>query len=83
MCKTAARSDKHTANLKMTLAGEPFRERILERVLHGAVYDAVILDCAPSIDVLYLAALADWSSTGVYFNLVGVGSHAAEGGEGR
>ncbi len=51
------RSDKRTANLKMALAGEPFREGVLARALRGAAYDVVILDCAPSVDILHVAAL--------------------------
>jgi len=51
------RSDKHTAALKIALASVDFREFVLSRVLEDAPYDVVLLDCAPSIDLLHTAAL--------------------------
>lgn len=57
------RADKTTANLKDALSGAMFKERCLLRALDGKInYDAVLFDCAPSLDVLQFAALvlADW-----------------------
>jgi chromosome partitioning protein len=51
------RSDKSTTNLKQTLAGETLREYILADVLENATYDVILLDCAPSADLLHFAAL--------------------------
>lgn len=51
------RSDKHTAALKIALAAVDFREYVLYQVLVDAPYDVIILDCAPSIDLLHTAAL--------------------------
>ena len=57
-------SYKKTAKLKENLAGVWFREGILARSLEpvSAAYDYAFLDCAPSLDVLNIAALvaADW-----------------------
>lgn len=50
-------SDKSTTALKQTLAGVTLREYILADVLAGAAYDVVLLDCAPSADLLHFAAL--------------------------
>lgn len=54
--------DKTAAVAKTTLAGMDFREYALADVLDGAPYDFTLLDCAPSLDVLHVAALvaADW-----------------------
>jgi len=56
------RSDKTTAALKASLSGVEFREFVLAEALDKAPHDYVILDCAPSVDVLHTAALvaADW-----------------------
>lgn len=56
------RSDKRTAILKNRLAAQDFREYCLSEALETARYDLVILDCAPSVDVLHTAALvaSDW-----------------------
>jgi chromosome partitioning protein len=43
--------------LKQTLAGVTLREYILSDVLESAAYDAILLDCAPSVDLLHFAAL--------------------------
>jgi len=63
------RSDKHTAPLKRKLAAEPFgvqvlgeRLKLLRRAPRGAAFDFVVMDCAPSVDILHTAAMvaADW-----------------------
>ncbi len=61
------RSDKSTAALKQSLAGMDFREFSLHRAIgekdaDSMLFDVVVLDCAPSVDVLQTAALvaADW-----------------------
>lgn len=51
------RSDKSTSTLKVALAGMDFREYVLAEALNGADYDVVIMDCAPSIDLLHTAAM--------------------------
>lgn len=51
------RSDKRTAILKNQLAAMDFREYCLLRALEDTHFDLVILDCAPSVDVLHTAAL--------------------------
>lgn len=56
-------SDKMTEQAKMTLAGMSFRERLLQEALEDLnTYDVAVIDCAPSLDVLHVAALvaADW-----------------------
>lgn len=56
-------SDKMTEQAKRTLAGMNFRERVLEETLESLhEYDVAVIDCAPSLDVLHVAALvcADW-----------------------
>jgi chromosome partitioning protein len=53
------RSDKSSANLKLAigaLADRP-REYILDDVLREARYDVVVLDCAPSVDILHTLAV--------------------------
>ena len=51
------RSDKSTTSLKQTLAGVTLREYVLADVLQGSGYDVIVLDCAPSVDLLHFAAL--------------------------
>lgn len=51
------RSDKSTAALKQILAGMTLREYILAEALEAAGHDLIILDCAPSVDLLHFAAL--------------------------
>jgi len=51
-------SDKTTLDAKNRLAGEPFREQALSRVLRKlGGYDICVLDNAPGVDVLQLGAL--------------------------
>ncbi len=52
-------SDKSTEIAKRVLAGMDFREQILNAVLSEVKtkYDVVFIDCAPSVDVLHVAAL--------------------------
>jgi len=51
------RSDKSTTALKQILAGVTLREYILVDILARATYDVILLDCAPSVDLLHFAAL--------------------------
>lgn len=58
------RSDKRTAAYKTQLAGRDYREYVLLEALEklDSSWDMVIIDCAPSVDILHMAALvaADW-----------------------
>ena len=56
-CLDVIRSDKSTTALKQTLAGVMLREYVLADVLQGSGYDMIVLDCAPSVDLLHFAAL--------------------------
>uniref|UniRef100_UPI00321FFCC1 ParA family protein n=1 Tax=Thermogutta sp. TaxID=1962930 RepID=UPI00321FFCC1 len=51
--------DKSTEPAKRILAGMDFRERVLAEMFAeiGGRYDVVLIDCAPSVDVLHVAAL--------------------------
>ena len=51
--------DRHTVEAKQYLASMNFRERALEQALRPLArrYDYVVLDLAPSVDVLHVAAL--------------------------
>jgi cellulose biosynthesis protein BcsQ len=51
------RSDKSTTALKQTLAGVTLREYVLADVLKDSCYEVIVLDCAPSVDLLHFAAL--------------------------
>jgi len=53
------RSDKATANYKSVLAGRDYREYVIAEALtqYQREYSLIILDCAPSVDVLHVAAL--------------------------
>lgn len=57
-------SDKTTEPAKRTLVGMDFRERVLADALAelSDTYQVTVIDCAPSVDVLHVAALvaADW-----------------------
>jgi chromosome partitioning protein len=54
--------DKQTEKVKRQITLSDFRETILADLLHESEYDAVLLDLAPSMDVLHLNGLiaADW-----------------------
>lgn len=54
--------DKQTEKVKRQITLSDFRENILSDLLADAPYDAVLLDLAPSLDVLHLNGLiaADW-----------------------
>jgi len=54
--------DKRTEKAKRYLMTVNFRERVLADLLAGCTYQVVILDTAPSLDVLHVAALvaSDW-----------------------
>jgi chromosome partitioning protein len=54
--------DKQTEKVKRQITLADFRETILADLLHESEYDAVLLDLAPSMDVLHLNGLiaADW-----------------------
>jgi chromosome partitioning protein len=51
------RSDKKTEELKNYLSSVSFREKVLADALDGYEYDAVILDCPPSVDLFQTSAL--------------------------
>jgi chromosome partitioning protein len=51
------RSDKRTAALKTIIAGVDMREYVLDDLLNHHGYDVVMMDCAPSVDVLMTAAI--------------------------
>lgn len=61
-CLDLIRSDKSTTALKIVLAGTNFRETILYDALDDAKHDIILFDCAPSVDILHIAAIiaADW-----------------------
>ena len=54
--------DKQTEKVKRQITLADFRETILSDLLKDAPYDAVLLDMAPSLDVLHINGLlaADW-----------------------
>lgn len=59
------RSDKNTVGLKSTLGARGWAEYCIQENLpdyESFGFDAIILDCAPSLDILHTAALvaADW-----------------------
>ncbi len=55
-------SDDTTSEAKETLTGLTLREQIFEKMLEQLDYDVVVIDCAPSRDILHIAALvaANW-----------------------
>ncbi|MCX6055438.1 MAG: ParA family protein [Chloroflexi bacterium] len=55
-------SDKQTEKVKRQITLADFSENILSDILRDAPYDAVLLDMAPSLDVLHINGLiaADW-----------------------
>jgi len=50
-------SDKRTEAVKRYVTTLDFRENVLKKALAGVAYDVVILDMAPSLDVLHVASL--------------------------
>jgi chromosome partitioning protein len=54
--------DKRSEKVKRYVASLDYREAVLSDVLSDSDYDVIILDTAPSLDVLHVAALvtADW-----------------------
>lgn len=54
--------DKHTEKAKRTIVISNFPTETISRALKDAEYDIVILDLAPSLDVLHVSALmaSDW-----------------------
>ena len=54
--------DKKTEKAKRTIVISNFPTEIMARVLKNAPYDIIILDLAPSLDVLHISALmaSDW-----------------------
>ncbi len=53
----AVLGNKTTERAKRFLASEPFSHKSLKKALNGAPYDVILLDCAPSFDILHIAAL--------------------------
>jgi len=55
-------SDKHTEQVKRQITLSDFREGILNDILRRSKYDVVMLDLAPSMDVLHINGLfaSDW-----------------------
>ena len=51
------RSDKATVNLKLMISSRTMREYVLDEVFSKTRYDLILLDCAPSVDVLMTAAI--------------------------
>lgn len=54
--------DKQTEKVKRQITLSDFRETILSDILRGSNYEVVLLDMAPSLDVLHINGLiaADW-----------------------
>ncbi|HSV85461.1 MAG TPA: ParA family protein [Levilinea sp.] len=50
-------SDKHTERAKRAITLSDFRETILADTLRSSAYDAILIDLAPSIDVLHINGL--------------------------
>lgn len=51
------RADKSTVRLKLTLSGLDDRHLVLADALAEAAYDAVLIDCPPSVDLFQTTAL--------------------------
>jgi chromosome partitioning protein len=51
------RSNASTAKAKQFLAIDSFKERVIADLIDEAAYDVVILDMAPSLDILHVAGL--------------------------
>jgi chromosome partitioning protein len=51
------RSNKKTVPLKLALSGVDFREFVLTQALQQTDYDAILIDCPPSVDLFQTAAL--------------------------
>lgn len=49
--------DKTTTNVKNYVTAMNFRESVLRDALHRAPYEVILLDTAPSLDVLHISAL--------------------------
>jgi len=54
--------DKRSETVKRQITLSDFRESILSEILHGADYECVLIDMAPSLDVLHVNGLvaSDW-----------------------
>jgi chromosome partitioning protein len=54
--------DKRTENVKREITLSDYRDSILAEIFKPAAYDVVLLDLAPSLDVLHVSALiaSDW-----------------------
>lgn len=50
-------SDKHTEKVKRQITMTDFRETVLSDILQASDYDAVLIDMAPSLDVLHINGL--------------------------
>jgi len=51
------RSDEETASLKIQLASRAYREEVIANLIEDCDYDVIVIDCAPSIDILMTAAI--------------------------
>jgi chromosome partitioning protein len=51
------RSDRTTTALKIAISSIDLREYVLEELFTGLDYDVILMDCAPSIDILHTAAI--------------------------
>jgi chromosome partitioning protein len=54
--------DKHTEQVKRQITLSDFRESVLADLLHKTNYDVILIDMAPSLDVLHVNGLiaSDW-----------------------
>lgn len=51
------RSDRSTTALKIAISAVDMREYVLDDLFAGLDYDVILMDCAPSIDILHTAAI--------------------------